>query len=86
MSTDQAEDLALRNLQRLPVIEPDAARAAHVRAKCHAALARRQPKSRRITHALRGAVFAIESALIGALGVSYFVALIMDALRLYGFR
>ena len=39
-------DPLLRMLERLPRAEPDVTRAERVRARCHAALARRHPPSR----------------------------------------
>jgi hypothetical protein len=69
----------LRKLATLPSAEPDPVRAARVRAKCHAALARRRPRSARRHHA----AFVWEP-LVAGLGGLYLTETIRQVLHAYG--
>ncbi len=73
-------DPLLRLIATLPSAEPDAARAARVRAKCHAALERRRPRPavRR-----RHAAFLWEP-LVAGLGGLYLTETIRQVLHAYG--
>jgi hypothetical protein len=73
-------DPLLRKLAILPSAEPDPVRAARVRAKCHAALARRRPRpSTRRRHA----AFVWEP-LVAGLGGLYLTETIRQVLHAYG--
>lgn len=66
---------------RLPRLEPDRARVERVRARCRAALARRQ----QVANSPRPGNFTsrvIEPALVGGLCVIYLTAVVLDALGL----
>jgi hypothetical protein len=76
----EAGDPILRNLHRLPQLEPDRARAERVRMRCRAAVARRD-----VANAPRRGTFTsrvIEPALVGGLCLIYLTAVILDVLRL----
>ena len=73
-------DPLLRMLADLPQAEPDRARAARVRTRCHAALARHRPPR---AHGPNGALRPSE-ALVAALGGVYLAETIRQVLRLYG--
>ena len=79
MITDEAHDPALR---ALPLMTPDHSRAAQVRARCHARLARRRPDC--AGAAIRSTAFPLGQAVIGGLCLLYFSAVVHDALRLRG--
>jgi hypothetical protein len=73
-------DPLFRMLANLPEAEPDRARAARVRTRCHAALARHRPsRSPRPNGALR-----FSEALLAGLGSVYLAETIRQVLRLYG--
>ncbi len=71
-------DPLLRMLSDLPQAEPDRARAARVRARCHTALARSQPRAQR-----RGGPRLTEAMLAG-LGVVYLIESVRQALLFLG--
>jgi len=78
-----ADEDVLRELRRLPALQPDEVWADRVRARCRAAIARRHlqfERSKRAPFSVR----ALESALVGGLGLIYLSAIINDVLRLYG--
>ena len=70
----------LRRLATLPSAEPDPVRAARVRAKCHAALARRRPRRSARRH---HAAFVWEP-LVAGLGGLYLTETIRQVLHAYG--
>jgi hypothetical protein len=84
MTTDETEILTMHHLQHLRVMEPDVARAERVRARCRAAIIRRQPKADNSTSSAAYARLVIESAVIGALCAGYLFAVARDVLRLRG--
>jgi hypothetical protein len=69
-------DPLIRLLAELPQDEPDPARSALVRARCHAALARRR---QRRTRQYRGR--HLGNALLGALGAVYLIVTFRIALE-----
>ena len=73
MIVDDVSDPVVRGLGRLPVLTPDARRAARLRERCRAQL-RRTPKPRRV----------LGPALFTGLCVLYLSALFLDVLRLRG--
>jgi hypothetical protein len=76
-------DPLLAMVARLPQAEPDARRAARVRTRCHAALARRE--ARRAPKPPATATRIWEPALAG-LCLVYLGEVIRQALRLYSMR
>lgn len=84
MNADHSDDLVLGRLQRLATLEPDASRSHAVRARCHALLARQRRKGG--SRPRSTVVVGIESLLIGALGLSYLVAVMVDLLRVHPYR
>ncbi len=80
--TDHDCDPVLRSLERLPLLEPDQARAERVRARCRSGISRHR---QRVAHSERGADAALlEVTLVGVLCVMYLSAVVHDALRLHG--
>lgn len=72
-------DPLLRMLANLPQAEPDRARAARVRMRCHAALARGQRRRARRSRGPRRT-----DALLSALGAAYLIETVRQALLLLG--
>ena len=72
-------DPLLRMLADLPPAEPDRERAARVRARCHTALARRQPRV-----AGRRGGSRLNETLLAGLGVVYLIETVRQALFLFG--
>lgn len=78
-------DPLIRQLSELPLVEPDRARTAHVRLRCHARLTRT-----RLGESVAGAPAAPDRTsqfwppLLATLGVVYFTEVIVQALRVYG--
>jgi hypothetical protein len=78
-------DPLIRQLSELPSAEPDSARKAHIRMRCHARLART-----RLGESVAGAPAAHDRTsqfwppLLATLGVVYFTVVIVQALRVYG--
>ena len=73
-------DPVLRMLASLPEAEPDAARAARVRARCHARLARGRPSAA----APRTRGRRIRDGLLAGLGGVYFVETVRQTLFFFG--
>jgi hypothetical protein len=82
MTCDEDRDPILRQLARLPVATPDAARSERVRARCAAALTRRQAAPPR-TAPVDGLRPLLGLTLVGGVCVVYLSVVIGDALRLY---
>jgi hypothetical protein len=82
MTADEESDPILRQLARLPVAAPDAARSERVRARCAAALTRRHPSPVPVAPAA-GVRPLAWLTLVGGLCVVYLAVVIGDALRLY---
>jgi hypothetical protein len=82
MTFDEDRDPILRQLARLPVETPDAARSERVRARCGAALTRRQAVPKRIAPS-NGIRSLVGLTLVGGLCVVYLTVVIGDALRFY---
>jgi hypothetical protein len=75
-------DPLLRKLAGLPVAEPDRARAARVRTRCQAHLARTSRQVHRPTQ--RGRAGRIWPPVVAGLGGLYLAEVIRQALQLYG--
>lgn len=73
-------DPLLRILADLPDAEPDAVRADRLRARCHATLARRVPR----TSTPPASLPRFPVRVVAGLGGLYFSEVIHQALRLYG--
>ncbi len=84
MMSDEADEATLRRLRRLPVLEPDPARAERVRARCRDMLNRRQQRAERSTRPDRFTAVVLQPALVGSLGLSYLLAVLYDVIRLQG--
>jgi hypothetical protein len=79
-------DLTLRRLRHLAVVEPDPARSERVRARCGAAIAsiaERQQQGRRPTASGRFTALVFELGLTYALSLGYLSAMMFDVLRVY---
>jgi len=76
MILNEKPDDLMDALSALPSLTPAAARDARVRARCHAALTRREPPSSRV----RPFVHALAAAAIGVYGI----VVVAKALRLAG--
>jgi hypothetical protein len=74
-------DSLLRVLERLPRSEPNPARAARVRARCHAVLASQQPRRQRPKRGVGSGIW--EPALVG-LCLVYLSDVVRQALQLFG--
>ena len=72
-------DPLLRMLADLPQAEPDRRRAAHVRARCHTALARSQSRVLRRSGGAR-----LNETLLVGLGVMYLIETVRQALFFFG--
>jgi hypothetical protein len=80
MTIPPANDPLFQALRRLPPAVPDAARDARAQSRCHAALAERR---RGPSYRLRGrARRRLESAIVGAFGVVYLLAIFRAAARI----
>jgi hypothetical protein len=77
-------DPLIRLLSELPSTEPDSARTAHIRMRCHARLARTRP-GESATHATaaRDRTSQLWQPLLTALGVVYLTEVIVQALRVF---
>jgi hypothetical protein len=73
-------DTLMQRLAELATAEPDAARAARVRARCRTRLARRAPRRPGSSSALA----TIWKPAIAILGVAYLIGAIVEATRIYG--
>lgn len=72
-------DPLLRMLADLPQAEPDRKRAARIRARCHTALARSQPRMLRRSGGPR-----LNETLLAGLGVVYLIETVRQALFFMG--
>ena len=79
MNSKAMDDATLRALRRLPVIEPDRARAERVRHRCHALIA--EGAASEEASARFGGL--MEPVLAAVLCISYLFAVFQDLLRLY---
>lgn len=86
MTSEKFDDELMRELRQLPLLTPPEGRAERVRARCHAAMARRQLQMDRSTRRAHFIRRVLEPALVGALSVIYLAAAILEALRLYAIR
>ncbi|MFL5372850.1 MAG: hypothetical protein ACJ78T_02590, partial [Myxococcales bacterium] len=80
-------DSLMRMLGILPAAEPDIARSEHIRARCHARLARSRVVSITPPAGLRtaaGRLTPVWQSLIALLGFVYLTAVIRFALDVYG--
>jgi hypothetical protein len=73
------KDPLLRMLADLPPAAPDRLRAARVRARCHTALARSQPRVLR-----RSGTARLNETLLVGLGVMYLIETVRQALFFFG--
>jgi hypothetical protein len=76
MNLHRTDDELLRELRRLSVATPDAARAERVRARCHAAMLERREQTERRRRGQRMAVRALEPAVVGSLSAGYLLAIL----------
>jgi hypothetical protein len=81
--SDEANDPLLRSLRALPVLEPDPARAARVRARGRDIFARRRRQATQPAGS-SSIVVLLERALVGGLCLIYLSAVLHDVLRLRG--
>jgi hypothetical protein len=72
------------NIDDLATLAPDPDRAARVRMRCHARLARGQRHSRQMAAIGAFTWRVLTPAVVGACGVLYSIALIVTTLRLHG--
>ena len=79
--SDEANISMLRNV---PMLEPDAARADRVRARCRAAMAQRQQQAARSIRRAELTARVLEQVLVGGLCLIYLSAIVGDVLRLRG--
>lgn len=78
-------DPLIRQLAGLPPAEPDGARTAHIRRRCHARLDRtRLGEPVADAPASRDGTSSFWPPLLATLGVVYFAEVIVQALRVYG--
>ena len=78
-------DRLIRQLAELPSAEPDIARAAHIRMRCHARLDRGSlGQSAANVAAPEGRMSQFWPPLLATLGVAYFTEVIVRALSVYG--
>jgi hypothetical protein len=86
MPNDQRADAVTRGLESLEAHDVDAARAARIRARCHAVLARRR-RAPRLAAFVAGPLVerVLEPAIVGGLGAVYLTEVLRRALALYGF-
>jgi hypothetical protein len=82
MTFDEDRDPLLRQLARLPVATPDAARSERVLARCAAEFTRRRASPEHIGSPA-GARPMVGLTLVGGLSVVYLSVVIGNALRLY---
>jgi len=85
MPNDAREDAVVRALARLAGHDVGAARAERIRARCHAALARRR-RAPKLSAFLGSAFVArvLEPALVGGVAILFLTEVIERALSLYG--
>jgi hypothetical protein len=86
MTRHETDDELLRRLGHLRMLEPDAGRLEHLRARCHARLQlrRQQAESRRRRASFTARV--LEPAFVGGLSASYLLAMLFVLLKLYAIR
>ena len=82
MTSYDTHDTSADSLVRLMTLAPDPDRAARVRVKCRAQLARSRPRATR-THGMTEFVWRVLApAAVGAFGVFYVAALVVTTLQL----
>lgn len=74
----------IRRLGELPAAEPDAARAEHIRKRCHAHLARHRRRSPDSSVPAGARMAPVWQSSIAVLGFVYLVQVIRFALGVYG--
>ncbi len=84
MKIDELDDQLLGDLHRVPVLTPDQARLERVRARCHAAIARRQLEAERSARRVRFRACVLEPALGGGFCLIYLAGVFYDVLRFKG--
>jgi hypothetical protein len=77
--SERPHDPLLDRLAALDPVVPDQTRGASTKARCHAALARRRGRDEPAA-----ARWRFETAAVGALAVVYLLAVIREALGMYG--
>ena len=82
--TEFATDPLDRQLRRLTPSAPNDLHSASVRARCHAALARRHRHSDAGAGAAWSIASTLETVLVGGVAVAYFALVVYDALQVYG--
>jgi hypothetical protein len=84
MTIDELDDQLLRDLHRVSVLTPDQARLERVRARCHAAIARRQLQAERSARRARFRARVLEPALVGGFCLTYLVGVFYNVLQFKG--
>jgi hypothetical protein len=79
-----ADDRLGQYLDRLPPLTPDSGRAARVRARCHAQLARGRRRAERSAHAVGIGRRVLAPVVVLGLCALYLASLVGTALRLRG--
>jgi hypothetical protein len=82
MMTDELDDVTLRRLGRLQVLEPDPVRGERVRARSRALMARRHERVERVTRPDPFTSLMLQPAVVIVLCISYLFAVAYDVLRL----
>ena len=82
----QSDDPLFRQLARLAPVVPDEVHSASVRARCHAALARRRRKHQLAAEVRVARLWRWELAVAGGFAAVYLSVVIQQALVMYGLR
>jgi hypothetical protein len=77
-------DSLIRRLGELPAAEPDVERAAHIRTRCHARLARQTRRNPVASTPAGGRMAPVWQLAIAVLGFVYLTEVIRFALAVYG--
>jgi hypothetical protein len=72
-------------LRRLPLLATDGERVAQVRARCHAAMTRRQLQVARSARRARAVRRVVEPALVGLLSLLYLASALVEVAGLHDF-
>jgi hypothetical protein len=83
MMTDDADAATAMWLSQLRVLEPDAARAERVRARCRDTMVRRQQHAESSARPDRLTAVVLQPALIGGLCLTYLLGVVYEVIRLH---
>jgi hypothetical protein len=84
MTTNKMDDQLLRDMHGLPVLASDESRRERVRARCHAAIARRRLQVERRAGRARFRARVLEPALVGGFCLTYLVGVFYNVLQFKG--